>query len=552
MPLPDSVVNDKKMGISGGAPAVSEHPSTQGSAAAPGAPSQDFLSGLSHHQRRQLPEAERFYRQALDAFPTHFDSLHHLGLVLLETGRAGEAETLLRRALERRPDSPQARNSLGAILRALGRHEEALGQFRESVTLRPDDIRSLDNLCGLLVALNRAAEAIPYVERAVAADTKNAELHHMLGGLLFGLGRPEEARACFETALTRQPRSGKYYRCLADVKRFDEGDAHLTGMEALARADAALTPDERAALHFALGKALDDLGRHNESFEHLLKANRITRTGTAYDERAALAAFDRLKAVFTPALMRAKAGLGDPSRVPVFIVGMPRSGTSLIEQILASHPEVAGAGESTALERAFGAQFPLNRFPAIVPALTGEQLRRLGADYLRNVRIAGEGATRITNKLPANFMLAGLIHLALPNARIIHVVRDAVDTCLSCFAQQFGGGDPYLYDLAELGRHYRAYRGLMEHWRNVLPEGAMMEVTYEAVVDDLEGETRRMLAHCDLEWDARCLAFDKTERGVWTASAGQVRKPLFRSSIGRRRPDASLLRPLIDGLGPYA
>ena len=246
-------------------------------------------------------------------------------------------------------------------------------------------------------------------------------------------------------------------------------------------------------------------------------------------------------------MLRGKAGLGNPSAAPIFIVGMPRSGTTLIEQILASHPKVFGAGELREMANLAGriGGADAAAFPEAVQALSGEELRRIGEQYVQAVTRLAPGAERITDKMPGNFSLAGLIHLALPNARIIHACRDPRDTAFSCFSLLFSGTLEFTYDLAELGRYYRAYLKLMAHWREVLPQGIMLEVQYEDVVRDLESQARRIIAHCGLEWDDACLSFYKTERSVRTASATQVRQPIYQSSIGRWRLHEEELQPLL-------
>jgi len=232
---------------------------------------------------------------------------------------------------------------------------------------------------------------------------------------------------------------------------------------------------------------------------------------------------------------------------------MPRSGTTLIEQILASHPKVFGAGELRELGRLTTSITGLDEseFPESVPAMSGGQFRQLGENYLRAVGHMAPGAKRITDKMPANFALAGLIHVALPKARLIHVRRDPRDTALSCFSILFTAGQDHTYDLAELGRYYRGYQALMDHWRDVLPEGIMLEVRYEEVVLDLEVQARRIIAHCGLEWNNACLSFHKTERSVRTASAMQVRQPIYRNSVGRWRAYEDVMQPFVQALqGP--
>jgi Sulfotransferase family len=262
----------------------------------------------------------------------------------------------------------------------------------------------------------------------------------------------------------------------------------------------------------------------------------------------------RIRTVFDAALLSAKAGSGEPAPTPVFIVGMPRSGTTLIEQIIASHPKAVGVGELSDLDDIVHALSGLNGgtldFPEVVATMSGEQLRQVGARYVAAIRALAPTTERVTDKMTWNFHFPGLIHLALPNARIIHARRDPVDTCFSCFSLLFHhNGNHYTYNLGELGRFYRAYDSLMAHWRAVLPPGLMLEVRYEEVVDDLEKQARAIIAHCGLEWDDACLAFHKTRRPVRTASMAQVRKPIYHSSVGRWRPYRDQLRPLFEELG---
>lgn len=317
-------------------------------------------------------------------------------------------------------------------------------------------------------------------------------------------------------------------------------------------------------LHFALAKALADVGDDEGSFGHFLEANELKRAELDYDEAKALRVFDDIRTVFSAEFLRAREGNGHASELPIFIVGMPRSGSTLVEQILASHPRVFGSGERvdfSAILRSMGADRPAAMFPRGVLGFTRSDFLDLAKSYLGRMEDAAAAARsrdpsafgvtldRITDKTLNNFFCVGLIHLALPNARIIHTRRDPVDSCLSCYSRLFGSKLSFTYDLGELGRYHRAYQALMEHWSSVLPAGAILDVQYEDVVDDLEGQARRLIAHCGLEWHDACLAFHETRRPVKTASVGQVRQPIYRSSVKRWRPADDVLRPLLDGLG---
>jgi sulfotransferase family protein len=306
-------------------------------------------------------------------------------------------------------------------------------------------------------------------------------------------------------------------------------------------------------LDFALGKAYSDLKDYPRAFAHLLAGNAAKRATISYDETSIFALFDRIEATFTRELIAKKAGSGDPSSLPIFVIGMPRSGTTLVEQIIASHPMVHGAGELQAFNDVIlalrGPNGDAIPYPNFVPSLDASALQQIGARYLSAVRKLAPSGERVTDKMPSNYYFAGLIHLALPNAKIIHTVRNPVDTCLSCFSKLFTAEQNHTYDLAELGRYYKRYERLMAHWRRVLPAQCILDVRYEDVVADLEGQARRIIAYCALPWDERCLSFHKTDRAVRTASASQVRLPIYKGAVGRWRAYEKQLGPLLSALG---
>jgi len=464
------------------------------------------------HARGALGEAARLYQLVLQTDGERFEALHNLGHVLVQQGRPAEAVGWFTRALAQRPGAAETHNMLGAALRQLGRPDDAVDHYEAALILRP---------------------AYP-------------QARHDLGRTLHALGRKDEARRSLEAAVALAPRRGEYYRSLSEVMRFVDGGPHLADMEALAADSADLGVIDQVELRFALGKAYADLGRGAASFEQFQAGCGLMRRCIDYDEAGTLAMLRRMAEVFTPELLAAKAGLGHSSAAPIFILGMPRSGSTLVEQILASHPDVAGGGELTAFRDTLAASL---RDPGDVRGMDGEALRAFGARYLETAAPAHSRRKRFTDKMPGNFLFLGLIRLVLPNARIIHTVRDPVDTCLSCFTTLFAGGQDYSYDLGELGRHHRAYRGLMEHWRRTAPPESILDVRYEDVVADQEGQTRRLLDFCGLDWSDACLDFPSAERAIWTASAAQVRKPVYRSSVGRWRPPPETLRPLMEGLG---
>jgi hypothetical protein len=323
-------------------------------------------------------------------------------------------------------------------------------------------------------------------------------------------------------------------------------------MKKLAERMTSLSIGDQMELHFALAKAYGDISEHDRSFRHLVEGNTLRRQQLTYDEAPTLNAFRRGQETFTLDLIRNMAGLGNASDIPIFIVGMPRSGTTLIEQIIASHPKVFGAGELgyvlKAVAELSGQDLQSIFIPYLASPPSPEQLHQFGVRYVSAITALAPKAERVTDKMPLNFLYIGLLHLALPNARIVHVRRSALDTCLSCYSKLFDGDQRYSYDLAELGRFYRAYEALMEHWREVLPPDIMLDVQYENLILNFEDEARRMVEHCRLEWDDACLAFHNTERPVRTASAHQVRRRIYTSSIGRWHPYAQQLEPLMQVL----
>lgn len=464
-------------------------------------------------------------------------------------GRLEEAERQYRDMLERYGEHAGALLRLGQICALRGKLEATVAVFKRAAAAAP---QSADAYCNLGISLNalaRPGEALVAFDRALSIDPGHAHAQSGRGSAMLNLGRLDEARAAFERAVALMPAKPVFHYNLAESKRFREGDPQIKELEALARDKTSFAPGERIYLHFALAKAYDDLKRYRPAFAHLKQGNALKRASLVYDETQAFDMLAGIAAMFTPETMAARAGSGNSSEVPIFIVGMPRSGTTLVEQMLASHPSVFGAGELNALTESIAPGGSTAPFALDVAKLSGDAIRRIGDRYLEKILPLAPNALRIVDKMPGNFFHAGLIHLALPKARIIHMRRDPTDTCFSCFSKLFTKGHVYIYELGELGRYYRAYATLMAHWRAVLPASAMLEVEYETLVSDFEREARRIVAFCGLEWDARCLDFHKTERNVRTMSAFQVRRPVYVSSVGRWRPYAEWLGPLIDALG---
>ena len=539
------------------------------------------LQKLDRHE-----DAAKHYREALSINPGYPEAHNNLGNALQSLERVEEAIEHYRQALTLRPNYAEAHNNLGSALAVHNRHEEAIENCEKAIALAPGTAEAHMNLANSLGATERPQAALTHYQKAIALDPVNAEacsraafmLFHLgrvheaiahcekaltikpdhvealknLGVALRALGRVDEAIQSFEKSIAAAPRkaAGLYY-ILATSKRISASDPHFAAMQQMADEMGSLNVEHQIGLHFALGKAYADIGDHQRSFQHLLHGNALKRQQfVEHDETKLLERFGRIRAIFTKQLLADRKSVGDSSAVPVFIIGMPRSGTSLVEQILASHPKVFGGGERYELGDLVQDMAGSNgaEFPEAVADLSGEELRGLGTAYVRAMQSLASGAERITDKMPSNFFYAGLIHLMLPNARIIHTRRDPRDTAMSCFSLLFAMGHPHTYDLAELGRYIRAYEKLMEHWRQVLPKGAMIEVQYEELVGNLETEAKRIVEYCGLEWNDACLSFHKTKRPVRTASVIQVRQPIYNSSVGRWRPYERELEPFLRAL----
>ena len=497
-------------------------------------------------------EAVSCFLRALDVDPDYIEARVSLGVTLSRLGRNEDAMAAFRTVLAAEPDHAEAHNGMGVLLDRRRRHAEAIEHYAAALARSPAHVDAMGGMANALKNLGRHDEALTMARQVIARRPDSDAAASLLGSILAEMGSMDEAMAQFRRGLTLGPDRVESACNIVQLAKVRPDDDALNALEASLRRLSSLSVREQCLLHFGLAKAYDDIGERDRGFAHLLKGNATKRSQTKYDDAATLASMEHLRRVFTAELLALRKDLGDPSTVPVFIVGMPRSGTTLVEQILASHWAVFGAGERTELQqevdRLSAERLGAAPFPEAVWTMTDEELRRMGADYVAALHSLSPDAARITDKMPGNFIYIGLIRLILPNARIIHAVRDPMDTCLSCFSKLFAGDQPFSYDLGELGRYYCAYQRLMAHWRAVLPPGAMLEVGYEALVQDFEPHARRIVSYCGLEWDPACLEFYNTSRPVHTASMVQVRQPIYRSSIGRWRPDSEVLRPLLEAL----
>lgn len=547
------------------------------------------LNGLGNIQRerQEFDAAKSSYQQAIAADANYVEAWVNLGALLVQEDNLEEAKTALEAALKLNPNHAEASCNMGRAHLTAQQNDEALRCYQRAVAARPNYTDALKGLAKTHQALDNFAEAETLTLKILALEPNNADLHVLLGEVrddmdkpqqaeaaylraleleskheeaLLGLGKlcmelgqMERAEALYQRALQTGERNLSAHSHLIHVKKIKPDDASFLALQKIENDLSSLPEGQRMSFHFALGKCYDDMKNPALAFPHFLAGCQAKRAQLDYDEARILQQFDDLIEIFSTDNIQRLQGSGNASGVPIFVLGMPRSGTTLTEQIIASHPAVFGAGElpDLHLTAAQNTASEPKRFPDNLRNLDATTLTQWGSDYLNALRTRAPSAAHITDKMPANFFMLGLIHLMLPNAKIIHVNRNPVDTCLSCFTRLFRGKQEHTYDLAELGRYYVQYSKLMQHWRMVLPAGSFFDVQYEDIVADKEAAARSLIEYCGLEWDAACLNFHETVRPVRTASVTQVRQPIYTSSVERWRPYQAFLTPLLEALGEW-
>jgi tetratricopeptide (TPR) repeat protein len=508
-------------------------------------------------ERGEYDEAVAHARRAIALKPDFADA--YINLAMVESGRGNYASAIavLDTSLSFAANNATAMAAKAMALQQLDRLEEAHVWAKRAAAAAPGNAEAVHALGQVSQAIGDAQEALAAYERAASLPgtvADKAEASRAL--LLMEMGETAAARQAFDAALERRPRSATLHYNRADIMRFTAGDPGIEAMLELLGPSGCDSALDRMLLHFALGTAYLQLGDGAAAFRHLNEGNRMKRATFSYDSAATAAWLATIAQAFdAPTMRRLAAGrppaAAGPRFTPVFVIGMPRSGTTLVEQILASHPEVFGGGEMNFLARSLE---PAGPYPALASRLQADDLTAMGRAYLSAVaKRLGPSVVDshrvVVDKMPANFLYAGPIHLMLPQARIIHCLRDPVDTCLSCYSKLFTREQLFTYDQRELGDFHRAYQALMAHWRSVLPASHFLEIDYEAVVQDTEGQARRMLDFIGLDWSASCLEFYRTHRPVRTASVNQVRQPIYKTSAGRWRQFAPELAPLLAALG---
>jgi tetratricopeptide (TPR) repeat protein len=513
------------------------------------------LLALACHQRNDLPRAETWYRRALAVQPGDAESHFRLGMVLMGLARPDDALLHFRDAVRLRPDSPDTWNNLGNVLFLQGRAADAIPCYREALRLRPNYAEACQNLGNALREDDHLAEGLACYREAVRLRPDHAKSHMNLAASLLETGNTKEAEGHLRECLRLDPGAPRVLSTLVANDLYSDVDPGPDELRSRL-ADPKLPPEDVSHLHFTIARLLDRAGRHEEAFRHFKESSRIRRdlvrgTRDAFDAAENSRLVDRLVALFTPDWFERRRGFGVDTEEPVFIVGMPRSGSSLVEQILSHHPDAAGVGELRDLPRMvdglanrLGSSEP---FPTCLSGVEPATAQALAGEYLTRVRQLAGPAKRITDKQLVNFFYLGFMALLFPRARVVHCRRDPLDTCVSAFMQIFRGMS-FTLDLEDLGHYYRDYERLMAHWRAVRPL-PVFEVVYEELVADIETGSRQLVDFCGLPWDERCLRFYENPRAVRTVSKLQVRKPIYNSSVGRWRRYGDQLDPLRKALG---
>jgi len=510
--------------------------------------------GLACLEVGRIPDAIAALQRAVASNPRYADAYFRLGIALEKLGDIGGAIVAYDRATTLVPSLTEAWFRAGALVYTLGHRDQAIGCFRRAAATGGKTSFGRLGKARALLTEDRNQEAELVLRKTLALDPQNALAHDLLGNLLSEFGRFDEARECFQRAIAIAPLlAGCYYDLVRSRRITSDDDGLLQRMEA-ALATPGLEAAQRLRLHLAIGKAADDLGDYALAMQHFDAAEAVRRSSVPFDSAAFTIEIDRLIARCTPELIARAPELGSCDATPVLILGMPRSGTTLVEQIVSMHPEVGAGGElnfwnerGAAWHRSVAAE---NRTPVVAQEfVTQEFLAKAAADYLGVLRAIAPKAARVTDKMPFNFIWAGLIHLAFPRAIIIHCRRAAVDTALSIHQTHFHPGLAFPTGGAELVAYFRSYQRITDHWRSVLPPDRFLEVDYEDLTRAPEPVIRRIIAACGLTWHDACLRPESNPRAVKTPSKWQTRQPIYRTSVARWRryePWLGPLRALVD------
>ena len=515
----------------------------------PNYPDAILLLGLIAQQVGRFDLAIARFQQALAIKPNYPDAHYNLGNTLQMLSRLEEAIDCFNQTLICNPNFAMAHNNLGIIYIELERLEEAIAQFNKAIAIKPDYALAHNNIGNALKNLGRNSEAIIHFEKALLIDPDYVDAHNNFGTLLQDMGQKDDAIKHYEMALTLKPDFAAVHYNLSKI---DPKQEQIPFIKRLL-ASPTIAEEDAMNFHYTLGNIYNHIKSYSDEFEHFIKGNALKRKTLIYDSTKHSAFVESLIDFFSENYFKEKAIYGSDSELPVFILGMPRSGTTLVEQIVSSHPQVYGADELDKIrlmETAIAKQFEtVTPYPACMSLLDESTLQKFATEYLQKLRSYSKEATRITDKMPSNFLHIGFIKMLFPNARIIHCRRHPLDTCTSIILNNFASGNEYTYDLIEIGKFYLDYERLMTHWHKVFPN-KIFDVQYEELISNQENISLQLINYLGLDWDEACLAFHNNDRAVRTASNLQVRQPVYNKSINRWKNYEEHLQPLIETLQP--
>jgi tetratricopeptide (TPR) repeat protein len=513
---------------------------------------EEIAKAIGYEKEGSPDKAEDIYRDILKRDPDHVEAARLLAGIAMSRHRYRDAEVFLLRAVANAPDYGRAWVDLTNAQREQEKFDEATESARQVLRLGPEKAEAYVLYANVAGMAGRHEEAIENYRKSLEIDGGKAGVMSSMAHHLKTLGRQDEAIARYRESIAVRADHTEAYWSLANLKTFRFDDAEVEAMEAML-ADETLIDESRVHLHNALGFAYEARGNYECAFSNFERCNAIRRQSESYDPVQTEHDIDRIIDVFDDDFLQRNSGNGCPDDAPIFIIGLPRSGSTLIEQILSSHSEVEGTHElsdlSRVVQRSRRRTRSKGRFPEPLLDLERAGWLRIGEDYIQRTQKFRSGMPYFIDKNPNNFEFVGLLSLVLPNAKIINARRHPLDSCFGTYKQLFAKGQPFSYDLTEIGEYYLQYQRLMDHWQVVLP-GKVLDVRYEDVVADLDSQVRRILGHCQLPFEEACLRFHETDRAVKTASSEQVRRPIYSSSVNLWRNYESHLDELIEVLEP--